>query len=72
VTPKYSEEFTKFDKAMDKILSVSKEELNRRLKAAKKAKKGKRYPIVSYQCRTLCDIRRRPQQVVVGQHSVVQ
>lgn len=41
---KQSEEFTKFDKAMDKILSVSKEELDRRLKAAKKAKKGKRYP----------------------------
>lgn len=37
-------EFEKFDKAMDKILSVSKEELDRRLKAAKKAKKGKRYP----------------------------
>jgi hypothetical protein len=44
VTSKHSEEFTKFDKAMDKILSVSKEELDRRLKAAKKAKKGKRYP----------------------------
>lgn len=39
-----SDEFTKFDKAMDKILSVSKEELDRRLKAAKKAKTGKRYP----------------------------
>lgn len=44
MTSKRSEEFEKFDKAMDKILSVSKEELDRRLKAAKKAKKGKRYP----------------------------
>lgn len=40
------DEFQKFDKAMGKILSVSKEELDRRLKAAKKAKKGKRYPKV--------------------------
>lgn len=39
-----SEEFTKFDKAMDKIMSVSKEELDRRIAAAKKAKAGKRYP----------------------------
>lgn len=39
-----SEEFERFDKAMDKIMSVSKEELNRRLAAAKKAKKGGRYP----------------------------
>jgi len=37
-------EFEKFDKAMDKIMSVSKEELDRRLAAAKKAKIGKRYP----------------------------
>ena len=37
-------EFEMFDKAMDKILSVSKEELDRRLKAAKKAKTGMRYP----------------------------
>jgi len=44
MTSRQSEEFEKFDKAMDKILSVSKEELDRRLKAAKKAKKGKRYP----------------------------
>ena len=39
-----SEEFTKFDKAMDKIMSMSKQELDRRLEAAKKAKTGKRYP----------------------------
>jgi hypothetical protein len=44
---KPSSEFEKFDKAMDKILSVSKEELDRRLKAAKKAKKGKRYPKIA-------------------------
>jgi hypothetical protein len=44
MTSKRSEEFDKFDKAMDKILSVSPEELKRRLEAAKKAKKGKRYP----------------------------
>jgi hypothetical protein len=44
MTSKPSAEFEKFDRAMDKILSVSKEELDRRLKAAKKAKKGKRYP----------------------------
>jgi hypothetical protein len=37
-------EFEKFDKAMDKIMSVTKEELDKRLKAAKMAKKGKRYP----------------------------
>ena len=42
--PKPSEEFEKFDKAMDKIMSVSKAELARRLDAAKKAKMGKRYP----------------------------
>ncbi len=35
---KHSEEFEKFDKAMDKIMSVSKAELDRRLEAAKKAK----------------------------------
>jgi hypothetical protein len=44
MTSKPSEEFEKFDKAMDKIMSVTKEELDRRLKAAKKAKTGKRYP----------------------------
>jgi hypothetical protein len=44
MTYKHSDEFDKFDKAMDKILSVSKEELDRRLAAAKKAKIGKRYP----------------------------
>jgi hypothetical protein len=42
--PKSSEEFEKFDKAMDKIMSVSKAELDRRLEVAKKAKTGKRYP----------------------------
>jgi hypothetical protein len=41
---KPTEEFKKFDKAMDKIMSVSKEELDRRLAEAKKAKTGKRYP----------------------------
>lgn len=44
MTSKPSEEFEKFDKAMGKIMSVSKEELDRRLAAAKKAKTGKRYP----------------------------
>ena len=44
MTPKHSPEFEKFDKAMDKIMSVSKAELDRRLEAAKKAKTGKRYP----------------------------
>jgi hypothetical protein len=39
-----SEEFEKFDKAMDKIMSVSKKELDRRLAEAKKNKTGKRYP----------------------------
>ena len=39
-----SEEFEKFDKAMDKIMSVSKQELDRRLAEAKKNKTGKRYP----------------------------
>jgi len=34
----------RFDKAMGKILSVSKEESDRRLAAAKSAKTGKRYP----------------------------
>jgi len=38
------EEFEKFDEAMDKIMSVSKAELDKRLEAAKKAKTGKRYP----------------------------
>jgi hypothetical protein len=41
---KPSEEFQKFDKAMDKIMSVSHDELKRRIAAAKKAKTGKRYP----------------------------
>lgn len=41
---KPSEEFKRFDKAMDKIMSVSKKELDRRIAAAKKAKTGKRYP----------------------------
>jgi hypothetical protein len=44
MTDKPSTEFEKFDKAMDKIMSVSKAELDRRLEAAKKAKTGKRYP----------------------------
>lgn len=38
-----SEEFVKFDKAMDKIMSISKKELDRRLAEAKKSKTGKRY-----------------------------
>lgn len=42
---KSTEEFERFDKAMDKILSVSKKELDKRLAAAKKAKMGKRYPV---------------------------
>jgi hypothetical protein len=41
---KPSEEFEKFDKAMDKIMSVSKKELDRRLAEAKVTKTGKRYP----------------------------
>ena len=41
---KPSEEFKKFDKAMDKIMSVSKADLDKRLAAAKAAKTGKRYP----------------------------
>lgn len=44
MTSKPSEEFRKFDKAMDKIMSVTKEELDRRLKEAKTTKKGKRFP----------------------------
>jgi hypothetical protein len=44
MTTKPSKEFEKFDKAMDKIMSVSKEELDRRLAEAKKSKTGKRYP----------------------------
>jgi hypothetical protein len=40
---KPSEEFERFDKAMDKIMSVSKKELDRRLAEAKKNKTGKRY-----------------------------
>lgn len=39
-----SEQFENFDKAMDKVMSVSKEELERRLAAAKQAKTGKRFP----------------------------
>jgi hypothetical protein len=42
---KPSEEFERFDKAMDKIMSVSKEELDRRLAEAKAAKTGKRYTL---------------------------
>ena len=34
MSSKQSEEFNKFDKAMGKIMSVSKEELDRRLKAS--------------------------------------
>ena len=41
---KPSEDFSKFDKAMDKIMSVSKAELDRRIAAARQAKTGKRYP----------------------------
>jgi len=44
MTDKPSEEFSKFDEAMDKIMSISKAELDKRLAAAKKAKTGKRYP----------------------------
>jgi hypothetical protein len=44
MTSKPSEEFEKFDKAIDKIMSVSKQELDRRLAEAKKSKTGKRYP----------------------------
>jgi hypothetical protein len=44
MTDKPSKEFEKFDKAMDKIMSISKEELDRRLAEAKQAKTGKRYP----------------------------
>ena len=44
MTPKPPTEFERFDKAMDKIMSVTKEELDRRIKAAKKDKTGKRYP----------------------------
>jgi hypothetical protein len=44
MNPKPSEEFKKFDKAMDKIMSVSHDELKKRIAAAKKAKTGKRYP----------------------------
>lgn len=40
----FTEEFRKFDKAMDKILSVKPEELKKRLAAAKQTKTGKRYP----------------------------
>jgi len=43
-TDKPSKEFEKFDKAMDKIMAVSKAELDKRLEAAKKVKQGKRYP----------------------------
>jgi len=44
MTDKRSEEFEKFDKAMDKVMSVSKKELDRRIAEAKKNKTGKRYP----------------------------
>jgi hypothetical protein len=42
--PRRSNEFKRFDLAMEEILSVSPEELKKRLAAAKKAKIGKRYP----------------------------
>jgi hypothetical protein len=42
--PVDEDEFRKFDKAMDKIMSVSKKELDRRLAEARAAKTGKRYP----------------------------
>ena len=41
---KPTEEFQKFDKAMDKIMTVSKVELDKRVEAAKKAKTGKCFP----------------------------
>jgi hypothetical protein len=44
MTDKPSEEFEKFDKAMDKIMSVSKKELDRQIAEAKATKTGKRYP----------------------------
>ena len=44
MSDKTSEEFKNFDKAMDKIMSVSKAELDKRLSVAKAAKTGKRYP----------------------------
>lgn len=40
---KTSEEFQKFDKAMDRIMSVTPEELKKRLAAARAAKTGRRY-----------------------------
>jgi hypothetical protein len=43
MTSEHSEDFEKFDKAMDQIMSVTKEELNRRLAEAKEAKTGARY-----------------------------
>ena len=39
-----SEEFDNFDKAMDKIMSVSKQELDRRLNESQASKKGARFP----------------------------
>jgi hypothetical protein len=47
---KPSEEFSNFDKAMDKIMSVSKKELDLRLEVAKQAKIGKRYPKPAKDC----------------------
>ncbi len=44
INQKESKEFQKFDKAMDKIMSVSKAEVDKRVEAAKKAKTGKRFP----------------------------
>lgn len=44
MTSKPSEEFENFDKAMDKVMSVSKAELERRIAVAKESKTGKRFP----------------------------
>lgn len=41
---KPTEEFQKFNKARDQIISVSKTQLDKCLAADKKAKTGKRYP----------------------------
>ena len=44
MTSKPSKEFNKFDKAMDKIMSVTHGELKKRLATAKQAKTSSRYP----------------------------
>lgn len=44
MTQKPPKEFDKFDKAMEKIMTVSKDELEKRLAAAKESKTGKCYP----------------------------